>query len=61
MFRENEINLQYLNEIQKGSTRTFKPISYEIETCYDETFDNLQKIQNDLLKIRNQMTERRVN
>ncbi|PBC28510.1 HAUS augmin-like complex subunit 3 [Apis cerana] len=56
---ENEINLQYLNEIQKGSTHTFKPITYEIETCYDETFDNLQKIQNDLLKIRNQMTERR--
>ncbi|KOC65373.1 hypothetical protein WH47_09952 [Habropoda laboriosa] len=55
---KNEVNLQYMNEIQKGPTYTFKPISYEIETCHSEALDNLQKIQTDLTKIRCQMKER---
>ncbi|CAK9821471.1 hypothetical protein ANTRET_LOCUS192 [Anthophora retusa] len=55
---KNEANLQYMNEIQKGPTYTFKPISYEIETCYSEALDNLQKVQTDLTKIRCQMKER---
>ncbi|XP_017762755.1 PREDICTED: HAUS augmin-like complex subunit 3 [Eufriesea mexicana] len=54
---QNEINVQYLNEIQKEHTHTFKAVSHEIETCYDETFSNLQDIQIDLRKIRSQIKE----
>lgn len=57
-FRENEVLLQYMDEIHKGCTFTFKPISYEIETCYGEASNNLQKIQADVRKMRNQMKER---
>ncbi|XP_076646335.1 uncharacterized protein LOC143355427 isoform X2 [Halictus rubicundus] len=55
---ENEINLQYISEIQTGPTYSFKPISYEIESYYKEAFDHLQNIQADLTKIRSQMKER---
>ncbi|XP_076276595.1 uncharacterized protein LOC143207255 isoform X2 [Lasioglossum baleicum] len=55
---ENEINLEYISEIQTGPTYRFKPISYEIETYYKEAFDHLQNIQADLTKIRSQMKER---
>ncbi|XP_076391699.1 HAUS augmin-like complex subunit 3 isoform X2 [Megachile rotundata] len=55
---ENEAILQYIHEVQKGCTYTFKPISYEIESCYSEASDNLEKIQADVIKIRNQMKER---
>lgn len=55
---ENEAILQYIHEVQKGCTYTFKPNSYEIESCYSEASDNLEKIQADVIKIRNQMKER---
>ncbi|XP_029040733.2 HAUS augmin-like complex subunit 3 [Osmia bicornis bicornis] len=55
---ENEVLLQYMDEIHKGCTFSFEPISYELETCYGETSNNLQKIQADVRKIRNQMKER---
>ncbi|CAL7938752.1 unnamed protein product [Xylocopa violacea] len=55
---ENEVNAQYVNEIQKDPTHTFKPISFEIETCHNEALENLQKIQTDLTRMRTQMKER---
>ncbi|XP_012163134.3 HAUS augmin-like complex subunit 3 isoform X1 [Bombus terrestris] len=55
---ENEINLQYSNEVEKGPTHTYKPVSYDIEINHSEALNNIQKIQNDLTKIRNQMKER---
>ncbi|XP_033297310.1 uncharacterized protein LOC117204218 isoform X2 [Bombus bifarius] len=55
---ENDINSQYLNEVEKGPTHAYKPISYDIEINHSEALNNIQKIQNDLTKIRNQMKER---
>lgn len=60
-FRESEVNQQYTNELQREPTYNFKLVPYKIETCYNEAFDSLQKIQGDLMKIRNQMKERMVN
>nr|XP_033333654.1 uncharacterized protein LOC117224662 [Megalopta genalis] len=54
---ESEVNLQYTSEIQKGATYSFKPVSYEIETYYQEACDHLQNIQIDLTKIRSQIKE----
>lgn len=54
------MNQQYTSEIQKGPTYTFKPVPYKIETCYNKAFNNMQVIQTDLMKIRNQMKERMV-
>ncbi|XP_076639762.1 uncharacterized protein LOC143351766 isoform X1 [Colletes latitarsis] len=53
---ENEMNLN-ANETQTAATHTLKPVSYEVETCYNKAVDNLQKVQADLTKARNQMKE----
>ncbi|XP_053980951.1 HAUS augmin-like complex subunit 3 [Hylaeus volcanicus] len=58
---ENDVNLEYVNEMHKGATYGFKSLSYEVETCYKEAFDHLQKIQTDLTKTRNQMKEQMKN
>ncbi|XP_076663574.1 HAUS augmin-like complex subunit 3 isoform X2 [Andrena cerasifolii] len=55
---ESEVNQQYTNELRREPTYNFKLVPYKIETCYNETFDSLQKIQADIMKIRNQMKER---
>ena len=55
---ESEVNQQYTSELQREPTYNFKLVPYKIETCYNEAFDDLQKIQADLMKIRNQMKER---
>lgn len=47
-------------EIQNGPTISFRPISYEINNKYEEISANVQEIQGDLTRIRNQFKERMV-
>lgn len=54
---EEELRCQYLNEIQKSPTYTFKASPFEVETNHAEALDSLQKLQADVTKIRNKMKE----
>lgn len=60
-FRESGVNSQYMNELKKGSTHTFKLVPYDIETCHAEALAISEKVHGDLTKIRNQIKERLVN
>ncbi|KAL6437042.1 hypothetical protein ACFW04_004980 [Cataglyphis niger] len=55
---EDEINKDYMAEIQNGSTISLRPFSYEISNKYEEISAIVQKIQTDLTRIRNQFKER---
>lgn len=58
--RKDEVNKDYMAEIQNGSTISFRPFSYEINNKYEEISAIVQKIQTDLTRIRNQFKERMV-
>lgn len=58
--REDEVNKDYMAEIQNGPTISFKPISYEISNKYEEISAIVQEIQGDLTRIRNQFKEQMV-
>ncbi|KAG7203155.1 hypothetical protein KM043_010274 [Ampulex compressa] len=55
---ENEINLNYIPEIESEPTPTLKPVAYEINSLYDETVTNVQQLQADVVKIRSKLKER---
>ncbi|XP_070162734.1 augmin complex subunit dgt3 [Polyergus mexicanus] len=55
---EDEVNKDYMAEIQNGSTISFRPFSYEINNKYEEISAIVQEIQRDLTRIRNQFKER---
>ncbi|XP_029664953.1 augmin complex subunit dgt3 [Formica exsecta] len=55
---EDEVNKDYMAEIQNGSTISFRPFSYEINNKYEEISAIVQEIQKDLTRIRNQFKER---
>lgn len=59
-FRTNETNKDYTAEIQNEPTNSFKPISYEISSSYEEISANVQELQADVTRIRNQFKERMV-
>ncbi|XP_011136213.1 uncharacterized protein LOC105181263 [Harpegnathos saltator] len=54
----NKVNKDYMAETQYEPTNSFKPISYEISTNYEEISANVQELQADVTKIRNQFKER---
>ncbi|EFN68882.1 hypothetical protein EAG_00678 [Camponotus floridanus] len=54
---EDEVNKDYMAEIQNGPTISFRPISYEISNTYEEISAIIQEIQGDLTRIRNQFKE----
>lgn len=60
IIREDEVNKDYMAEIQNGPTISFRPISYEISNKYEEISAIIQEIQGDLTRIRNQFKERMV-
>lgn len=55
---ENKVNKDYMAEIQSSSTNSLIPISYDICTSYEEVSTNIQKLQADVTRIRNQFKER---
>lgn len=58
--REDEVNKDYMAEIQNGPTISFSPISYEINNKCEEVSAIVQEMQGDLTRIRNQFKERMV-
>ncbi|CAL1685443.1 unnamed protein product [Lasius platythorax] len=55
---EDEVNKDYMAEIQNGPTVSFSPISYEINNKCEEVSAIVQEMQGDLTRIRNQFKER---
>lgn len=60
IFRENEVDKNYIAEIQIGPTNSLKSISYEIDTGYKEISATVQEVQADITRIRNRFKERMV-
>jgi len=58
--RENEINKDYVAEIQSGPTIGLEPISYEISSKCEEISVLVRELQEDITRIRSQFKERMV-
>lgn len=60
MFREKEVLNSYDKEINNGITKSFIPLSYNLNVQYKNTSDQLENIKTNLTTVRNILKEKMV-